>query len=563
MGGDQGRVEKESTASTSSPSSTESLLFATLCLIGLPVDVHVKDGSVYSGVFHTASVEKGYGIVLKKAKLTKKGRWKSNVASGDVVETLVILPGDFAQLVSREILLSVDGLAGNVAGDNAEAQGIVPSSNGLLAKANKPRKSVMDKRTNHKKRSSIQNENDVANGFIWTKAGKENEGEKLLPDHMGYGKGLEFEKRDGTITGQSKETNGAPFATRQVEDDMMQALQDDFNQKFVSNVKESSGEVEGSNPSSEACPIPVKPIREGNAEKICRLLHFGASHEATAVIKPQSFERSADTFQDAIHSSVSTSSTPVTDVTLESHGTSMTTVVEMVPPQNSESSKSSKEFKLNPEAKIFSPSFVNPILVGPPAVPTVPNTGYMPGNSPTFAGAGSQPEVGMGPFVPRSSAPAKFIQYSNMTAGNGVTGPQFSQPIVGHIGGRAQPLRYAGQYHPAQATPPVFNPNSQAAMVGRLGQLVYMQPATHDLVQGAAGISSIPPRPSFTPHQVQHQGNSAGQGLQLCVPQPYMPPGQQPLAVPSQIPLMQPPFPATRPTPGTAVSNGHFGAKLP
>lgn len=61
MGGDQGRVEKESTACTPSPSLTESLLFATLCLVGLPVDVHVKDGSVYSGVFHTASVEKGYG----------------------------------------------------------------------------------------------------------------------------------------------------------------------------------------------------------------------------------------------------------------------------------------------------------------------------------------------------------------------------------------------------------------------------------------------------------------------------------------------------------------------
>lgn len=45
-----------------SSSSSEALLFATMCIIGLPVDVHVKDGSVYSGIFYTASVEKDYGV---------------------------------------------------------------------------------------------------------------------------------------------------------------------------------------------------------------------------------------------------------------------------------------------------------------------------------------------------------------------------------------------------------------------------------------------------------------------------------------------------------------------
>ena len=43
-------------------SMNEALLFATMCIIGLPVDVHLKDGSVYSGIFHTASVEKEYGV---------------------------------------------------------------------------------------------------------------------------------------------------------------------------------------------------------------------------------------------------------------------------------------------------------------------------------------------------------------------------------------------------------------------------------------------------------------------------------------------------------------------
>lgn len=45
----------------SSSSLSEALLFATMCIIGLPVDVHVKDGSVYSGIFYTASVENEYG----------------------------------------------------------------------------------------------------------------------------------------------------------------------------------------------------------------------------------------------------------------------------------------------------------------------------------------------------------------------------------------------------------------------------------------------------------------------------------------------------------------------
>lgn len=54
----------EDSSSSSSSSLSDALLFATMCIIGLPVDVHVKDGSVYSGIFHTASVDKDYGAFL-------------------------------------------------------------------------------------------------------------------------------------------------------------------------------------------------------------------------------------------------------------------------------------------------------------------------------------------------------------------------------------------------------------------------------------------------------------------------------------------------------------------
>lgn len=59
--GYKNRTEQETTHSNNSSSLCEAMLFATMCIIGLPVDVHVKDGSVYSGIFYTASVEKDYG----------------------------------------------------------------------------------------------------------------------------------------------------------------------------------------------------------------------------------------------------------------------------------------------------------------------------------------------------------------------------------------------------------------------------------------------------------------------------------------------------------------------
>lgn len=39
----------------------DALLFTTMCIIGLPVDVHIKDGSIYTGIFHTVCVEDDYG----------------------------------------------------------------------------------------------------------------------------------------------------------------------------------------------------------------------------------------------------------------------------------------------------------------------------------------------------------------------------------------------------------------------------------------------------------------------------------------------------------------------
>lgn len=45
--------------------------------------------------------------MLKNAKLTKKGRSKSNVASGKIVETLVILSSNIVQIVAEVDLFSM------------------------------------------------------------------------------------------------------------------------------------------------------------------------------------------------------------------------------------------------------------------------------------------------------------------------------------------------------------------------------------------------------------------------------------------------------------------------
>lgn len=47
-----------------SASLSDVLLFTTMCIVGHPVDVYVKDGSIYSGTFHTACVDKEYGRFL-------------------------------------------------------------------------------------------------------------------------------------------------------------------------------------------------------------------------------------------------------------------------------------------------------------------------------------------------------------------------------------------------------------------------------------------------------------------------------------------------------------------
>ncbi|XP_044473144.1 polyadenylate-binding protein-interacting protein 4-like isoform X2 [Mangifera indica] len=529
-----------------SSSSSEALLFATMCIIGLPVDVHVKDGSVYSGIFYTASVEKDYGIVLKKARMTRRGKSNANVANGAVVETLVILSCDLVQVVAKGVQLPPHGVAGSFAGENLEAvAGTVSSSEGQISEAKK----------------AYRNSGRYENGFLHaddvpTKAEVDNGGTGLPLNHVRNTIQVDRAIKDGINAAKIEEASCDTVNGRQAQDSPKQVLE---------LHEENVDEVQGSSSNLDPAHAQVIPAEADDSKMILKQLN-GVSHGPASVHEKQvnqCSERptSSDTSSDVACSYDSTSSNPVIDVTSAAS-------TEMVPPESSGSNKVSKEFKLNPEAKIFSPSFANPLSASTPAVPVVASTPYIPSNSPVVPVTAAQSEVGMNPYVPHSSVPAKFVPYGNLAVGNGGSAAQFSQPLAGHVGSWAQPVRYAGHF-PVQAGPAYVHPNSQTVMVGRVGgQLLYVQPVSNDYVQGMAAISQVPARPALmTPHQVQfpkHQGTAAGQAVQLCVPFPLMAGGPQPFAVPTHthIPVLQPPIPTNRPisVPG---SNGLYSTKFP
>ncbi|XP_039025755.1 uncharacterized protein LOC120159167 [Hibiscus syriacus] len=471
-------------------SMNEALLLATMCIIGLPVDVHLKDGSIISGTFHTGSVEKEYGIVLKKAKLTKKGdvppmfQWQCGRDS----------------VISLGVPLPFDGFAGNTAHANGEAAfEILPSANPQY-ETRKFNKSTMDKRKSNKKSNSVQNESGFADGFIPTKLGR-NMRVECCCKSMGNTKEVSYQKRDGTniekvlkfmckiqsyclghLVGRffsmetGEDASGATIAGRQVGADRLLLLQDDYDQRTWHSVS-----------SYESSAVDTfKPVQLRVSLESC--------HSSFAAPTPIA----TDIPQYPVCSGISTS-TPAADVSLES----------------------AREFKLNPGAK-FSLHLCNCHI-----------SGFSYGTN-------------------RSKCVT--CQTCNWCRCYSI----FSTYCWAY-GGRTQQLRYGGQYHPVQATPAYLNPNPQEVIYGRLGQLICV-PVSHDLVQGAATLSPEPARP-LTAYHVQFPKHQ-GQAFQLCVPQPFIAGGQQPLAVPSHIPFLQPRFPVNHPiqVPG---SKGIFSAKLP
>ncbi|XP_043688121.1 polyadenylate-binding protein-interacting protein 3 isoform X2 [Telopea speciosissima] len=549
------------------PSVSDALLFTTMCIIGVPVEVQVKDGSIYSGIFHTACVEKNYGIVLKRAKMTKKGKNDSNLEIGAIVDTLVVLSGDLVQVVAKGVILQADVTIGSVAEDDIgavtgydcptecrESEEVSPRCNKVDLKM-----SAVGTAQISQNRSLDQNENKYVYDFINVSSGDGFSGkaEEVL--------GMSKKALPGNVEGMHQEkiedVSTVSDYVGQIGKERSQGKKDQYDRQHKAHEEDTINEVQSLSSSMDTFHTKLKSVDGKNLGLSSNNYPNGACASSDpSFVKPvtQDCQRPAST---DFLSDVSTSSTSGVDVPPQSCSTSLASSTSMVPPRGSAFNTNSKEFKLNPGAKTFSPSFAIPRATTP-AVPTVASMAYISNNSPLVPVAGVQQEIGVGPFAPHSSLPVKFVQYNNSVVGNGGSGSQYSQPIVGQVGSRQQPVRYAGQY-PIQAGPPYVHPNSQPVMVGRLGQLLYVHPVSH----GAAAVSQVSSRSLLTSHQAhfpKQQGNGTAPALHLCVAPPsFVAGGQQhPFAIPTPIQLSQSPFPTIQPVP-VPGANGLFGSKFP
>ncbi|XP_010487187.1 PREDICTED: polyadenylate-binding protein-interacting protein 4-like [Camelina sativa] len=99
--------------------SNDRLVYLTTCKIGHPVEVHLKNGSMYSGIFHAADVEKDYGIILKMACLIKEGTLRGHKSRSEFVrkppsKTFIIPADELVQVVAKDLSVSWNGMSNAV-----------------------------------------------------------------------------------------------------------------------------------------------------------------------------------------------------------------------------------------------------------------------------------------------------------------------------------------------------------------------------------------------------------------------------------------------------------------
>ncbi|KAE8655472.1 putative Nuclear transcription factor Y subunit A-3 [Hibiscus syriacus] len=97
-------------------SSRDRIVYLTTCLIGHMVEVHVKNGSVYTGIFHATDAEKDFGIILKMARMIKEGTLQGNKAVAEFVskaptKILIIPAKELVQVIAKDMAVTSDGFA--------------------------------------------------------------------------------------------------------------------------------------------------------------------------------------------------------------------------------------------------------------------------------------------------------------------------------------------------------------------------------------------------------------------------------------------------------------------
>ncbi|GAB2293308.1 Polyadenylate-binding protein-interacting protein 3 [Dionaea muscipula] len=96
--------------------SRDRLVYLSSCLIGHQVDVQVKNGSVFSGIFHAVDADKDFGVALKMACLTKDASSSGRVAGPDSVEKapsrILIIPAhELVQVFAKDVPVTRNGVS--------------------------------------------------------------------------------------------------------------------------------------------------------------------------------------------------------------------------------------------------------------------------------------------------------------------------------------------------------------------------------------------------------------------------------------------------------------------
>ncbi|KAM0943807.1 putative ataxin-2, ataxin 2, SM domain-containing protein [Dioscorea sansibarensis] len=484
MGAKRGGGEERANESSMVPS----LLFTTMCLIGLPVEVQVTDGSIFSGVFHTAHLELGYGVILRKARKIVRGKSETNIPLGAFVDTLVILSADLVQV---DFVLPAEGIVSGV------------------------------------NRNEVETASEVLESGVCNEGLEQNFGKMVRKDIL------------QEVLDSSEHNHELPAVDRLVHMEQCSTKVDACVSQATSS-SENRVEISSKVPNESGSFIPRSgPSRREGSENNSLAVTNSPSSDCYNSTATSPYVSSVDSKLSSVPGQLESSNPPATTTNLVGY-------------------ESVKEFKLNPEAKVFTPSSAN----ARPATTersTLANACYseIPSVVPM---AGTQPGAELNSFMSPPSMLTKFIQYNNLVAGPSNLG-QYPGHIAANI--RQPPVRFGSQHHPLQSGPTYVHPNSQSVMVSRLGQLAYVSPISRDVIQGTLALPQGLQHPLLTQYQAhpKFQGTSA-QPLPLCVTPspPLIASVNQPFLVPNQTHFSHP-FPNVRsiPLPG---ANGIFVSKF-
>ncbi|KAF3794930.1 Polyadenylate-binding protein-interacting protein 4 [Nymphaea thermarum] len=435
-------------------SSNDALVYTTMCVVGLPVEVQVKDGSIYAGIFHTACIERDYGVVLKMARMIRRGINTEGLVGEAIIDTLVVLPEDLVQVAAKGVMLPSDGHPGDIFNEDKAAISYVSGTvqppnfdcerevklNSAKLHEDDRRRSTEEALVDGQQKSMIKSEGCVeagnhnrppvekaiSNGFKTTSACPPDNSEQTKDKDCGVPCSVEEasstvnmdDERQVVQYGLQEEQNASTNHQRQSEETLVREVQCSVSPNMVQMVRSVTTMDIG------AFDPHVKPGSVKTEKVPCEVpLADGCSGPSSLRIeKVEQLRNAMVTPLDVPSSNPSTPSPSSADFPSVSSLSSVPPATDSVISKSAICNQSSKEFKLNPGAKIFSPSSMNLRT----STPTVSNVDQVVDVS-TLPIVDAQPGVQFNHPIPHAGLPVKYAPHSNLAAGNGGSYPQNPQ----------------------------------------------------------------------------------------------------------------------------------------